>query len=65
MVPSSTAVVGCRVTKKIDEAFFRLRSEAEHHVKLSQVRDDDFENGFAQGMSEAFRIVASVRDASD
>ena len=51
------------MTKKIDEAFFKLRSEAEHHVKLSQVRDDDFENGFAQGMSEAFRIVASIRDA--
>jgi hypothetical protein len=32
---------------------------------LSQARDDEFENGFAQGMSEALRIVAAIRDSPD
>ncbi len=53
------------MSKKIDEAFFQLRKEAEHHLKLAQARSDDFENGFAQGMSEALRIVAGIRDAAE
>jgi len=53
------------MNKKIEDAFTQLRSEAEHHLRLSQARSDDFENGFAQGMSEALRIVAAIRDAAD
>jgi flagellar biosynthesis/type III secretory pathway protein FliH len=47
------------VGEKIEEAYIRLRVEAEHHTKLAQARDDAFENGFAQGFSEATRIVTS------
>jgi len=46
---------------KLEEAFVRLRSEAEHHTKLAQTRDDAYENGFAQGFAEALRIVAEIR----
>lgn len=46
---------------KIEEAFIRLRAEAEHHTHLAQTRDDAFENGFAQGFAEALRIVAEIR----
>jgi len=48
--------------KKLDEAYFRLSNETRHHTKLAMARQDDFENGFAQGFSEALRIVASIRD---
>jgi hypothetical protein len=53
------------MSKKIDEAFYKLQSEAQHHIKLSQAREDDFENGFAQGMAEALRIIAAIRDAAE
>jgi hypothetical protein len=35
------------MSKKIDEAFFQLRVEAEHHLRLAVARDDNYENGFA------------------
>ena len=47
--------------EKIEEAYVRLRTEAEHHTKLAQTRDDAYENGFAQGFAEALRIVAEIR----
>ena len=47
--------------EKIEEAYIRLQVEAEHHTKLAQARDDAFENGFAQGFSEATRIVGEIR----
>jgi len=49
------------VGEKIEEAYVRLRTEAEHHTRLAQARDDAFENGFAQGFAEALRIVAEIR----
>ena len=49
--------------KKLDEAFYRLRSEAEHHTKLSVARGRDaFEAGFANGFVEALRIISEIRD---
>ncbi|MEI6855369.1 MAG: hypothetical protein WCK12_04700 [Acidimicrobiaceae bacterium] len=53
------------MSKKIDEAFYKLQSEAQHHIKLSQARKDEYENGFAQGMAEALRIVATIRESSE
>ena len=53
------------MSKKIDEAFYKLQSEAQHHIKLSQAREDEYENGFAQGMAEALRIVATIRESSE
>jgi hypothetical protein len=53
------------MSKKIDEAFYKLQSEAQHHIKLSQARQDEYENGFAQGMSEALRIVAAIRESNE
>lgn len=46
---------------KLGQAFERLRKEAEHHTRLAQARDDAYENGFAQGFTEALRIVAEIR----
>jgi UTP-glucose-1-phosphate uridylyltransferase len=48
--------------KKIDDAFSKLLSESRHHTKLSQVRGDPFECGFANGFVEAMRIVDQVRN---
>jgi|APCry1669189768_1035252.scaffolds.fasta_scaffold26905_1 hypothetical protein len=53
------------MSKKIDEAFYKLQSEAQHHIKLSTARQDEYENGFAQGMAEALRIVATIRESSE
>ena len=53
------------MSNKIDEAFYKLQSEAQHHIKLSQARQDEYENGFAQGMSEALRIVAAIRESNE
>lgn len=47
--------------EKIEEAYVQLQVEAEHHTRLAQARDDAFENGFAQGFSEATRIVGEIR----
>jgi hypothetical protein len=52
------------VSPKIDEAFYQLQHESQHHLKLSLARQSDFENGFAQGMLEALRIVAAIRNAA-
>jgi hypothetical protein len=48
--------------KKIDEAFYRLTTEANHHIRLSQTRNTEYDNGFAQGFVEALRIVSSARE---
>ena len=47
--------------EKIEEAYIRLRVEAEHRTKLAQARDDALENGLALGFSEATRIVGEIR----
>ena len=52
------------VERKIDYAYRRLLGEARHHVKLSQIKNSDYENGFAQGLTEALRIVAEARNGS-
>ena len=52
---------GGQVGDKIEQVYGRLRTEAEHHTRLAQARDDAFENGFAQGFAEALRIVAEIR----
>jgi hypothetical protein len=48
--------------KKLDEAYYCLSAEANHHIRLSQARDDAYENGFANGFVEALRIVQAIRD---
>jgi hypothetical protein len=48
--------------KKLDEAYYRLSNEVRHHTKLAMVKQEDFENGFAQGFAEALRIVQSIRE---
>ena len=48
--------------RKIDEAFYRLSVEANHHIRLSQTKQEDYENGFAQGFVEALRIVGNIRN---
>jgi hypothetical protein len=48
--------------KKLDEAYYRLLAEANHHTRLAQAKDEDYENGFALGFVEALRIVASIRE---
>jgi len=52
------------VQRRIDQAYYHLMSEVRHHVKLSQVKNSDYENGFAQGLTEALRIVAEARNGS-
>lgn len=47
---------------KLDEAYYRLQSEANHHTKLALAKPSDYENGFAQGFIEALRIVMQIRD---
>ena len=47
--------------KKLDEAHSRLWTEAQHHVRLSLTRDDLYETGFANGFTEALRIVAEIQ----
>ena len=49
------------VGEEIEEAYSRPQVEAQHHTKLAQARDDAFENSFAQGFSEATRIVGEIR----
>ena len=48
--------------KKLDEAHSRLWTEAQHHVRLSLTRDDPYETGFANGVVEAMRIIAEIRN---
>jgi RNAse (barnase) inhibitor barstar len=48
--------------KKLDKVFYLLSNEVRHHVKLALVRQSDYENGFAQGFSEALRIVQEIRE---
>lgn len=48
--------------KKLDEAYYPLLAEANHHTRLAQAKDEDYENGFALGFVEALRIVASLRE---
>jgi hypothetical protein len=47
---------------KLDEAFHRLQDEARHHTRLALAKQDDYENGFAQGFTEALRIVIAIRE---
>ena len=48
--------------KKLDKAFYQLSNETRHHINLAMAKQEDFENGFAQGFSEALRIVANIRE---
>jgi len=47
--------------KKIDEAFYRIKAESEHHTRLAQAKNTDYENGFAQGFFEALMILMKIR----
>lgn len=47
--------------KKLDEAYSLIRAQAEHHLKLSQKRDTEYDSGFAQGFYEALLIVSKIR----
>jgi hypothetical protein len=47
--------------KKLDEAYYRLLAEANHHTRLAQAKDEEYENGFASGFVEALRIVVGIR----
>jgi hypothetical protein len=48
--------------KKLDKVFYQLSNETRHHINLAMAKQEDFENGFAQGFSEALRIVAKIRE---
>jgi hypothetical protein len=48
--------------KKLDEAYYKLLNEAEHHTRLAFAKQTEFENGFAQGFTEAVRIVRAIRE---
>ena len=49
--------------KKLDEAYSRIWiKEAQHHTRLSLTRDDLYETGFANGFTEALRIIAEIRN---
>jgi len=48
--------------KKIDKAFELISAEARHHIKLAMIKQNDYENGFAQGFAEALRIVHNIRE---
>jgi hypothetical protein len=48
--------------KKLEEAYEKLSNEARHHTKLALAKQTDFENGFAQGFTEALRIIMFIRD---
>ena len=48
--------------KKIDNACERLGNESRHHIKLALAKQTDYENGFAQGFTEALRIVQDIKD---
>ena len=48
--------------QKLDEAYYRLQDEARHHTRLALAKQTDYENGFAQGFTEALRIVMAIRD---
>jgi hypothetical protein len=48
--------------KKLDEAYYRLLSESNHHNRLAQARGTDTDNQFAMGFWEALQIVVAIRD---
>jgi len=48
--------------KKLDEAYYRLLSESNHHNRLAQARGTDADNQFAMGFWEALQIVVAIRD---
>ncbi len=47
--------------KKLNEAVIRLQNEAEHHTRLALAKKTDYENGFAQGFTEALRIAREIQ----
>ena len=47
--------------KKLNEAVNRLQNEAEHHTRLALAKKTDYENGFAQGFTEAMRIAREIQ----
>lgn len=49
--------------RRIDHAYRRLLQEARHHTNLALVKQTDYENGFAQGFTEALRIVIEIRES--
>jgi RNAse (barnase) inhibitor barstar len=48
--------------KKLDRAYELISNEVRHHINLALVKQQEYENGFAQGFSEALRIVQKVRE---
>jgi len=47
--------------KKLDLAYERIRNQAEHHMKLAQQRDTEYDAGFAQAYYEALIIITDIR----
>jgi len=47
--------------KKLDEAYYAIRAQAEHHTKLAQVRGGEYDTGFAQAFYEALVIISKIR----
>jgi len=47
--------------KKLDEAYYKIRTQAEHHMRLSQQRDEAYDKGFAQAYYEALIIITDIR----
>ena len=48
--------------KKLDEAYYRLVNETEHYLRLAQSRGTEYDNGVAEGIAEALRLVSNVRN---
>lgn len=48
--------------KKLDEAYYKVKAQAEHHMRLSQVRDENYDKGFAQAFYEALIIISDIRN---
>jgi flagellar biosynthesis/type III secretory pathway protein FliH len=49
------------VGRKLNEAVEILSNEANHHTKLALAKQTEFENGFAQGFTEALRIARNIQ----
>lgn len=48
--------------KKLDEAYYKIKAQAEHHMRLAQDREGKYDTGFAQGYYEALIIITEIRN---
>ena len=48
--------------RKLDKVYEKVLAETVHATNRAIVRDDRWDQGFAQGFAEALRIITSERE---